>query len=223
MRGFDPLLAVLASGLGLAAAHAGGVPPDAIRAIAALALAAPAFLGFRRTVGRVADEAAHPAVGLVVMLVLPALFLLVLTCGTDHFVRGAWSWSAFAAGLPFALLATAVALARGFEARDADLAAGRRTLATAIAPMHAKLWLFGLTLPAYLWLVVQVGRDALPQACAAALLTVIVSLRAVRTLLEDFDDPAGRARATRLTAAAAAAHGALLIAGFLLADRLPLF
>src|SRR5690606_17789288 len=144
MRGFDPLLAVLASGLGLAAAHAGGVPPDAIRAIAALALAAPAFLGFRRTVGRVADEAAHPAVGLVVMLVLPALFLLVLTCGTDHFVRGAWSWSAFAAGLSFALLATAVALARGFEARDADLATGRRTLATAIAPMHAKLWLFGL-------------------------------------------------------------------------------
>lgn len=223
MKHVDPLLAVLASGLGLAAAHADGVVLDPLKAAGALVLAAPAFMGFCRTTQRVAGNVANPVTEFIFALLLPALFLLVLTSGTDHFVRGSWSWTAFAAGLPFALLAACLPLMRGFEARADDLAAERATLAAAIAPMHAKLWLFGLTLPAYLWLVVQVGRDALPQACAAALLTVIVSLRAVRTLLEDFDDPAGRARATRLTAAAAAAHGALLIAGFLLADRLPLF
>lgn len=223
MKAIDPLLAVLASGLGLAAAHADGVALDPLKAVAALLLAAPAFMGFRRTTLRVAGDTANPVSEFIFALLLPALFLLVLTSGTDHFVRGAWSWSAFAAGLPFALLATCLTLARGFEARTADIAAARATLASAITPMNAKLWLFGFSLPAYLWLVLQVGRDALPQACAAALLSLLFSLRAVRVLLEDFDDAAELARATRFTALAAASHGVLLIAGFLLADRLPLF
>lgn len=223
MKHIDPLLAVLASALGLAAAHADGVALDPLKAVAALLLAAPAFMGFRRTVQRVAGDVAHPVTEFIFALLLPALFLLVLTSGTDHFVRGAWSWSAFAAGLPFALLAACLPLMRGFETRAGDLAAERATLAAAIAPMNAKLWLFGLSLPAYLWLVLQVGRDALPQACAAALLSLLFSLRAVRVLLEDFDDAAELARATRFTALAVAGHGVLLIAGFVLADRFPLF
>ena len=223
MKAIDPLLAVLAAALGLAAAHTDGVALDPLKAVGALLLAAPAFMGFRRTTLRVAGDIANPVIEFIFALLLPGLFLLVLVSGTDHFVRGAWSWSAFAAGLPFALLAVCLPLMRGFEARANDLEAGRDTLAAAIAPMHAKLWLFGLSLPAYLWLVLQVGRDALPQACAAALLSLLLSLRAVRLLLEDFDDAAELARATRLIALAAASHGALLIAGLLLADRLPLF
>lgn len=223
MKHVDPLLAILASGLGLAAAHADGVALDPLKSFAAVLFAAPAFLGFRRTTQRVAGETAHPVIELIFALALPALFLLVLSSGTDHFVRGAWSWSAFAAGLPFALLATCVPLVRGFESRTEDLAAGRASLAAAIAPIHAKLWLFGLALPAYMWLVLQIGRDSLPQACGAALLSLLFSLRAVRVLLEDFDDAAELARATRFTAFAAVSSGALLIAGFLLADRLPLF
>ncbi|MDX5363682.1 MAG: hypothetical protein LPJ91_05955 [Pseudazoarcus pumilus] len=223
MRQADPLLAVLASALGLAAAHADGVALDPLKSVAALLLAAPAFMGFRRTVQRVAGDIAHPVSECIFALLLPALFLLVLTSGTDHFVRGAWSWSAFAAGLPFALLAACLPLVRGFETRTADLTAARATLAAVITPMHAKLWLFGLSLPAYLWLVLQIGRDALPQACGMALLSLLLSLRAVRVLLEDFEDTDELARATRFTALAAASHGVLLIAGFLLADRLPLF
>lgn len=223
MRQVEPLLAVLASGLGLAAAHADGVTLEPLKAVAALLLAAPAFMGFRRTTLRVAGDVAHPVSEFIFALLLPALFLLVLTSGTDHFVRGAWSWSAFAAGLPFALLSACLPLVRGFEARTADRSAGRATLAAAITSMHAKLWLFGLSLPAYLWLVLQIGRDALPQACGMALLSLLLSLRAVRMLLEDFEDADELARATRFTALAAASHGVLLIAGFLLADRLPLF
>lgn len=223
MRGIDPLLAILASALGLAAAHADGVALDPLKSIAAVLFAAPAFLGFRRTTQRIAGETANPVTELIFTLALPALFLLVLTSGTDHFVRGAWSWSAFAAGLPFALLVTCVPLVRGFESRTDDIAAGRATLAAAIAPINAKLWLFGLALPAYLWLVLQIGRDALPQASGAALLSLLFSLRAVRVLLEDFDDAAELVRATRFTAFAAASSGVLLIAGFLLADHLPLF
>ncbi|MDX5445432.1 MAG: hypothetical protein LPJ87_05180 [Zoogloeaceae bacterium] len=223
MKYIDPLLAVLAAGIGLAAAHADGVALDPLKAVAALLLAAPAFMGFRRTVIRIAGDVANPVTEFIFTLLLPALFLLLLASGTDHFIRGAWSWSAFAAGLPFALLAACVPLMRGFAARADDIAAGRTTLAAAIAPINAKLWLFGLALPAYLWLVLQVGRDALPQACAAALLSLLFSLRAVRLLLEDFDDAVELAGATRFTALAAASHGVLLVAGFLLADRLPLF
>lgn len=223
MKHVDPLLAILAAGIGLAAAHADGVALDPLLSAAALLLAAPAYLGFRRTVLRVAGDLANPVTESIFALLLPALFLLVLSSGSDHLVRDAWSWRAFAAGLPFALLAACLPLARGFERRSDDVDAGRDTLAAAITPINAKLWLFGLALPAYLWLVLQVGRDALPQACAAALLSLLFSLRAVRVLLEDFDDAAELARATRFTALAAASHGVLLIAGFLLADHLPLF
>lgn len=219
----DPLLAVLAAAIGLAAAHADGVALDPLKAVAALLLAAPAFMGFQRTTARVAGDAGNSVTELIFTIVLPMLFLLVLASGTDHFVRGAWSWSSFATGLPFALLAGGVPLLRALQTREADLAAGRSTLAAAISPMNAKLWLFGLSLPAYLWLVLQVGRDSLPQACGAAAVSLIFSLRAVRILHEDFDDADELARAARLTAFAAIAHGALLVGAFLLAHRWPIF
>ena len=142
---------------------------------------------------------------------------------SSDLVRGAWSFTAFAVGLPLALLAACVPLARGFARRSEDVEAGRDSLAAAIAPINAKLWLFGCALPAYLWLIAQVGRDALPQACAAAALSIVVSLRAVRVLYEDFDDAEEMTRAVRLTAIAALIHGVLLVAGLLLADHFPLF
>ena len=218
-----PALAALAAALGLAAAQADGVPFDAFKGALALALAAPAYLGFTRTVQRVGGDRFAPLFDLVFATVLPALFLLLLVVGSDHLVRGAWSFTAFAVGLPLALLAACVPLARGFARRSADVEAGRDSLAAAIAPINAKLWLFGCALPAYLWLIAQVGRDALPQACAAAALSIVVSLRAVRVLYEDFDDAEEMTRAVRLTAIAALIHGVLLVAGLLLADHFPLF
>jgi 1,4-dihydroxy-2-naphthoate octaprenyltransferase len=218
-----PALAVLAAALGLAAAQADGVSLDVFKGALALVLAAPAYLGFTRTLARVGGDRFAPLFDLSFAVVLPALFVLLLVAGSDHLVRGAWSFTAFAVGLPLALLAACVPLARGFAQRADDLEAGRDSLAAAIAPINAKLWLFGCAMPAYLWLIVQVGRDALPQACAAAALTVVVSLRAVRVLYEDFDDADEMARAVRLTTIAALTHGALLIAGLLLADHFPVF
>ena len=217
-----PLLAVLAAALGLAAAWADGVTLPPLKAIAALLLAAPAWMGFVRTTRRIAEDGAAPASDLIFGLLLPALFLLLLACGTDHFVRGAWSWTAFATALPFVLLATALPLAERFTQRAADLDAGRRSLAAAIAPNHAKLWLFGLSLPPYLWLVLQVGRDALPQACAAALLTLLLSLPAARKL-QDMDDQDELQDALRLSALAAAAHGLILIAALTTGQHWPVF
>lgn len=220
-RWFLPLAAVLAAAIGLAAAHADGIALPPLKAAAALLLAAPAVLGFRRTIARVlGEDGAVPQA--LVQVVLPAVFLVLLTSGTDHFVRGAWSLTAFAAGLPFAVLAACQPLIANLVRRADDSVAGRDTLATAIAPINAKLWVFGLALPAYLWLVVQVGRDALPQGCAAAAITILLSLRAVRTLQEDADDAAECTRAVRLTALAALAHGAILVAALLFDSRWPL-
>jgi hypothetical protein len=218
-----PALATLAAALGLTAAYADGVSLDPFKSVGALLLAAPAWLGFARTMRRVGGENFAPLFDLMFAIFLPAVFLLLLVTGSDHLVRGAWSSTALSVGLPFALLAACVPLVEAFGKRSADIEAGRDSLAAAIAAGSAKLWLFGFTLPAYLWLILQVGRDALPQACAAAALTLLLSLRAVRILYEDLDDADEMARALRFTSIAALAHGVMLIGGLLLADRLPLF
>ena len=209
-RWLSPVLAVLAAAIGLAAAYADGVTLDPIKAAGALLLAAPAYLGFLRTTRRIAGESGSPTVEALFSLVLPAAFLLLLVSGTDHLQRGDWSWTAFAAGVPFALIATCVPLVAAFTRREADLAAGRSSLATAITPMHDKLWLFGIAMPAYLWLVLQVGRDSLPQGCAAAVITVLLSLRAANALHDNLEDGDEMPRALRFAACAAPVHGLIL-------------
>lgn len=218
-RWLSPVLAVIAAAIGLAAAFADGVKLDPLKAGGALLLAAPAYLGFLRTTRRIAGESGNATMEAAFSLVLPAAFLLLLVCGTDHLQRGAWGWTAFAAGLPYALLATCVPLVAGFTRRAGDIANGRSSLATAITPMHDKLWLFGLAMPAYLWLVLQVGRDGLPQGCAAAAITVLLSLRAANALHDNLEDGDEMPRALRFVTCTAPVHGLILTAALVFDSR----
>lgn len=218
-RWLAPVLAVIAAAIGLASAYADGVTLVPLEAGGVLLLAAPAYLGFLRTTRRIAGESGSPTVEALFSLVLPAVFLLLLVSGTDHFLRGTWGWTSFAAGLPFVLIAACVPLVAAFTRREADLAAGRSSLATAIPPMHDKLWLFGLAMPAYLWLVLQVGRDALPQGCAAAAITVLLSLRAANALHDNLEDGDEMPRALRFVMCTAPVHGLILIAALVFDSR----
>lgn len=144
-------------------------------------------------------------------LVVAACWLLVVV-GADFVQRGAFAWTPVAAGASFALLVANLLYINQFPDHDSDAAAGKRTLVVRLGPESAKWGYFGIALVAYAWLVIQVGRDNLPQVCAAAAITITLSLSAARHLREHASTPSALTPAIKLTIAAAVAHGLLLAA-----------
>ena len=125
---------------------------------------------------------------------------------------GAFAWTPVAAGLSFALLVANLLYINQFPDRAADAAAGKRTLVVRLGADTAKWGYFGIALVAYGWLVLQIGRNNLPQACAAAALTLVLSFHAARQLREHAGEPSELAPAIRLTIAATNLHGLVLAA-----------
>lgn len=143
--------------------------------------------------------------------VVVACWLLVVV-GADYVQRGAFTWTPVAVGASFALLVANLLYINQFPDHDSDAAAGKRTVVVRLGPERAKWGYFGITLIAYAWLIIQVGRDNLPQVCAAAAITITLSLNAARQLREHASAPEALAPAIKLTIAAALAHGLLLAA-----------
>lgn len=142
-------------------------------------------------------------------LVVTACWLLVVV-GADYVQRGTFAWTPAAAGLSFALLVANLLYINQFPDHDSDAASGKHTMVVRLGPESAKWGYFGIALIAYAWLIIQVGRDNLPQVCAAATITITLSLTAARQLREHASDPEALAPAIRLTIAAALTHGLLL-------------
>ncbi len=144
-------------------------------------------------------------------LAIAGAWLLVIV-GTDFVQRGTFAWTPVAAGLSFALLVANLLFINQFPDRAGDEAAGKRTLVVRLGADTAKWGYFAIALVAYGWLVLQVGRYNLPQACAAAALTLVLSLNAARQLREHAADPAELRPAIKLTIAATNLHGLVLAA-----------
>lgn len=140
-----------------------------------------------------------------------ACWLLVVV-GTDYVQRGAFAWTPVAAGVSFALLVANLLYINQFPDHDGDAAAGKRTLVVRLGPDSAKWGYFGIAVVAYGWLVMQVGRENLPQTCAAAAFTLVLSFSAARQLREHAEQPAALVPAIKLTIAAAILHGLVLAA-----------
>jgi 1,4-dihydroxy-2-naphthoate octaprenyltransferase len=155
--------------------------------------------------------------GLGEFAVAAAWLLVVL--GSDYAQRGAFAWTPVAAGLSFALLVANLLFINQFPDRAGDAAVGKRTLVVRLGPDTAKWAYFGIATVAYGWLVLQIGRENLPQACAAAALTLALSFNAARLLREHANDPGDLAPAIRLTIAAANLHGLVLAATLAFASR----
>jgi len=137
---------------------------------------------------------------------------LIVTVGADFVQRGGFAPAPLQAGLSYALLVAAILFINEFPDLRGDAAAGKRTLVVRLGPHTAKWAYLALTVVAYGWLVLMVGRDRLPQGAAAAALSLILSFRAARHLLAHADRPAELAPAIKLTIAAAHLHGLILAA-----------
>jgi 1,4-dihydroxy-2-naphthoate octaprenyltransferase len=144
-------------------------------------------------------------------VVVAACWLLVVV-GADYVQRGAFAWTPAAAGVSFALLVADLLYINQFPDAAGDAAAGKRTLVVRLGADSAKWGYFGIAVVAYGWLVLQIGRNNLPQACAAAAFTLLLSFHAARLLREHASEPSELAPAIKLTIAAANVHGLVLAA-----------
>lgn len=144
-------------------------------------------------------------------IVVAACWLLVVV-GADYVQRGGFSWIPVAAGLSFALLVANLLYINQFPDHDSDAAAGKRTLVVRLGPESAKWGYFGIAVVAHAWVILQIGRDHLPQVSAAAAITLLLSFNAARALREHASDPSALAPAIKLTIIAALLHGLIMAA-----------
>lgn len=137
---------------------------------------------------------------------------LLVVIGADFVQRGGFAWMPVAAGLSFALLVANLLFINQFPDHDGDRKSGKRTLVVTLGPETAKWGYFGIALLAYIWLILQVGRDNLPQASAGAALTLLLSFHAARAMREHATQARLLAPAIKLTIAAATLHGLVIAA-----------
>ncbi len=137
---------------------------------------------------------------------------LLVVAGADFVQRGQFSALPLMAGLSYALLVAAILFINQFPDRAGDAASGKRTLVVILGPLTAKWGYLLMAIVAYGWLVIMVANNHVPQKCAAAALTLILSFRAGQSLLQHADQPAELADAIKLTIAAANVHGLALAA-----------
>lgn len=137
---------------------------------------------------------------------------LIVVVGTDYVQRGAFSSIPVIAGLSYALLVANILFINQFPDHQGDADSGKRTLVVILGPQAAKWGYLIIAILAYGWLVAMVGTDQLPQKCAAAALTLVLSFRAGRDLIAHATSPGELGSAIKLTIAAANVHGIVLAA-----------
>ncbi|MDD5295464.1 MAG: prenyltransferase [Rhodocyclaceae bacterium] len=137
---------------------------------------------------------------------------LLIVLGADFVQRGEFSFTPLAAGLGYALLVANVLYINQFPDCTADGAAGKRTVVVLLTPLGARWGYPLIAVIAHLWLILQVGRHALPPVAAVAALTLMFSLKAARILMAHAAEPGELEPAIKLTILAANLHGAVLAA-----------
>ena len=145
---------------------------------------------------------------------------LIVIAGTDFVQRGAFSLIPILAGLSYAMLVANILYINQFPDHRGDAASGKRTLVVILGPQAAKWGYLLIAVVAYAWLVAMVSSDQVPQKCAAAALTLVLSFRAGRDLIAHASSPGELGNAIKLTIAAANIHG-LVLAGTLALTHWP--
>jgi 1,4-dihydroxy-2-naphthoate octaprenyltransferase len=202
--GYSLLVAVIPAGLWLAAHSAGGLVWIGLAGLLmAWAYSAPPLQLMARGMG----EGAIAGGWLMVVL------------GTDFVQRGEFAARPLIAGLPFALLVTAILYLNQFPDVLGDASAGKRTLVVRLGTQKARWGYLVLVAAAYLWLALAVRAGALPLWSAVGLLPAVLSFKACRRLLDDAGHPARLAPAIKATIAAANLHGLLISIALVLSTR----
>jgi 1,4-dihydroxy-2-naphthoate octaprenyltransferase len=136
--------------------------------------------------------------------------------GTDFVQRKGFAAAPFAAGLSYALLVANLLYINQFPDRRADAAAGKLHWVARLEVRQARWGYVLIAAMAYAWLLSMVAMGGLPVLALLAALSLPLSVKAARLLLQHAAQPQQLGGAIRLTIAAMLLHGALLSLGLIL-------
>lgn len=148
-------------------------------------------------------------------LCVAAGFLLIVV-GTDFVQRKGFAVAPFVAGLSYALLVANLLYINQFPDRKADTAAGKLHWVARLEVRQARWGYVLIAALAYAWLLSAVMLGWLPVLDLLAVLTLFLSVKAAKLLLQNAAQPQQLGGAIRLTIAAMMLHGALLSLGLIL-------
>lgn len=140
-----------------------------------------------------------------------AAWLLVIV-GADYVQRGAYAALPVVAGMSYALLLANLLYINQFPDATSDAQVGKRTLVVRWGRHHARWGYLILGMLAYLWLLVCIWVNALPQTALLAMFSAPLTLHGAYGLWQYAERPQYLKPAIRLTIAAVLTHGLLLIA-----------
>lgn len=195
--GVGLLTAAAAAGLLLLPARPGLLGIGAAGLLLAWAYSAPPLQLMRRGLG-------EPAVGLAWALVV---------VGAHYVQSGAWAPAPWFAGGVVGLLVTNILLANQFPDYRADAAVGKRNWVVRLGPRQAARWYPRIAAAAAIVLLAGIVTRALPPACLAAMLPLVLAPRVGRLLHQHAEHPARLGLAVRLNLALAHAAAIALVAG----------
>jgi 1,4-dihydroxy-2-naphthoate octaprenyltransferase len=150
-------------------------------------------------------------------LAVAAGFALIVI-GADFVQRHEWSWTPAIASVSYALLVTNILFINQFPDYKADAAVGKRHWVVIAGPERARWGYVAIVVVSCLWLAVAVASGVLPKLALIALVSIFLSLKAAKGLLQFSSRPARLADAIRATIGAASLHG-LALSGALIAQR----
>lgn len=145
-----------------------------------------------------------------------AAFGILVPLGSYMVLAGQAAWSAVAAGLPYALLISAVLIAAQFPDRMADARSGKRNWIVRLGPERGRVLYAAVAVLAWGSLIVLVAAGAMPSAVALALPAATFSAMAMRSLWAGGDSARFKA-AVQNTIAAALVGGLAISLGLIIA------
>jgi 1,4-dihydroxy-2-naphthoate octaprenyltransferase len=140
-----------------------------------------------------------------------------MVMGTYLAVTGSWSWHAFYASLPVALLIALVLYVNQVPDRIGDAAAGKRTVVVRL-PRETIVGGYAIVAATAFVLIAAGGASGyLPQWTLLALLPAPLAVRVWRGLRRWYDDPYALMPVMQVNIGLHLATGVLLVAGYLVA------
>lgn len=149
-------------------------------------------------------------------LTVGAAFGILVPLGSYMVMTGEAAWTAVAAGLPYALLISAVLIAAQFPDRLADERSGKRNWIVRLGPEKGRVLYLAVVVLAWTSLMAMVGLSAMPALVLIALPAGVFSLLALRSLWAGHDSAQLKA-AVQNTIAAALAGGLAISLGLIIA------
>jgi len=141
----------------------------------------------------------------------------LIVAGTYLVQTGTFSWEAVAAGIPLGILIGLVVFINQFPDMVADASAGKRHWVVRMGLDKAALWYVALMATAFALILLLWLAGIYPVPALLALLTVAISMKAIRIVLEKHMDVRALVPAQAMTIQAHLAMGLLLTLGFVLA------